>query len=150
MKIGNIVPAAPMDRSITPSKASPTSSSFDQVFNETLQRQNGAQGEPFAILQPSAVMPCDLKTIDSDEPLPAVQVMENFIDALEDYQQQLGDSSNSLRDIAPSLERLEKAHRHLAHFASEAPVDSPLGGIMNEGLVTATMEIQRFHSGVYC
>jgi hypothetical protein len=150
MKIGNVAPGTPMDRSISPSKNNPTPTGFDQVFNETLQRHDGVKGKPAAVLQLPAVMPCGLKTIDSADAVPGVQVMENFIDALEGYQQQLGNSSICLRDIAPSLERLEKAHRHLAHFASEAPVDSPLGNIMNEGLVTATMEIQRFHSGVYC
>ena len=150
MKIGHSAPFTSMDQSVSPSKTNPAPSGFEQVFNETLQKHDGINHKPSPILQPTATMPCSLNAIDSVDAVSGVQAMEDFIDALEGYQQQLADPSNCLRDIAPSLECLEQAQRHLAEFASETPVDSPLGSIMNEGIVTATMEIQRFHSGLYC
>ena len=150
MKIGHSAPFTSMDQTVSPSKTNPASSGFKQVFNETLQKPDGVHHKPAPVLQSAATMPCSLNAIDSVDAVSGVQMMEDFIDALEGYQQQLADPSNCLRDIAPSLERLEQARRHLAGFASEAPADSPLGPIMNEGLVMATMEIQRFHSGVYC
>ena len=150
MKIGHTAPFTPLDQSASPSQTKSASSSFEQVFSESLQRQSGAMQEPPSVVQPAATMPCSLNAIDSVDAVSGVQEMEDFIDALEGYQQQLGDPSNCLRDIAPSLERLDQAQRHLTDFASKAPADSPLGSIMNEGLVTATMEIQRFRSGLYC
>jgi len=150
MKIGPMPQSAQMNSGSSPTKAQPKPSGFQQVFNETLQRNGDAPHEPLTVFQPQAAMPCGVASIDAADALPGVQAMENFIDALEGYQQRLENPANSLRDMAPSLERLEQAQRRLARFASEAPLDSPLGSIMNEGLVTAAMEIQRFHSGVYC
>ena len=150
MKIGHTTPFTPLDQSVSLSKTKSASSRFEQVFNESLQRQTGAKRDPSPVVQTTATMPCSLNAIDSVDPVSGAQAMEDFIDALEGYQQQLGDPSNCLRDIAPSVERLEQAQRHLADFAFEEPADSPLGPIMNEGLVTAAMEIQRFRSGVYC
>jgi len=150
MKIGQLTHSPQMDRGLSATKAQPGPSGFRQVFNETLQRNGGAPHEPSPVLQPQAAMPCSVASIDAVDPLSGMQAMEDFIDALEGYQQRLENPANGLRDIAPSMERLERAQHQLVRFASQAPADSPLGSIMNEGLVTAAMEIQRFHSGVYC
>ena len=150
MKIGDAAPFTPLDQSASTSNTKSTPSGFEQIFNASLQRQAAVKQGPSPVIQPTATISCRLNAIDSLDPGSGVRVMEDFIDALEGYQQQLGDPANCLRDIAPSLARLEQAQRHLADFASGAPADSPLGSIMNEGLVTATMEIQRFQSGVYC
>lgn len=150
MKIGHIDRRALIDQGGAPSKTKPTPSGFEQVFNETLQKNVTAKSEPPPVFQPSAALPCRLAVSEPFDAASGVQAMEDFIEALEGYQQRLADPACRLRDIAPSLERLELAHRHLAHHAAEAPVESTLGSIMNEGLVTATTEIQRFRSGAYC
>jgi hypothetical protein len=38
----------------------------------------------------------------------------------------------------------------LSDVSEKTPADSPLKDIINEGLVTATLEISRFRSGIYC
>jgi len=150
MKVDYVAHGTLVDQSASPRKTKPTTPGFEQVFNETLQRHVGVEQGSSTVFQPLTVPACSLESSIPFNVASGVQAMEDMIDALEGYQQRLADPEYCLRDIAPSLERLETAHRHLARLAGETPCDSTLGNIMNEGLVTATMEIHRFHSGVYC
>jgi hypothetical protein len=109
-----------------------------------------AHPKPSAGVQTLAPAPLGTDAIESIDSASGIQLMERFIDTLEVYQKRLADPKYHLRDIAPALERLEEAHAHLSRFATEASSETTLGGLMNEGLVTAAMEITRFHSGVYC
>lgn len=76
--------------------------------------------------------------------------MDRFLAALSAYQKGLEQPSRRLRDLATAFERLESEHRHLAHWAETARLDEDFQSIVNEGLVTATLEIHRFRSGQYC
>jgi hypothetical protein len=150
MKIGYVTHGTPAVQSASPRKTTLPSSGFEKVFNESLQRQEDAERGAPTVLQTLSLPASGVEASVPFNATAGMQAMDDLIDALEGYQQQLADPDCCLRDIAPSLERLENAHRHLARLATGAPADSTLGNIMNEGLVTATMEIQRFHSGVYC
>lgn len=150
MKVGNISPYVPRDHGPGRSASEPKSSGFQQVLNDALQPDSptksptsgGIQARPVSITGADALEP----RAESVE----IKAMERFIDALEGYRLQLADPRCSLRDIAPALERLEASHRHLSCLADEKAVAEPLSDIVNEGLVTAAMEIQRFRSGMYC
>ena len=48
-----------------------------------------------------------------------------------------------------AVERLESEQRHLERLSESASLDQELGMLVNEGLVTATLEIHRFRSGAY-
>ena len=150
MKIEYLTHGTPVEHSASPRKTTPPSSGFEKVFNESLQRHEDANRVAPTVLPTLTVPACGMEASVPFNATAGMQAMDDLIDALEGYQQQLADPVCCLRDIAPSLERLEDAHRHLARLATDAPTDSALGNIMNEGIVTATMEIQRFHSGVYC
>ncbi len=105
---------------------------------------------PSVVIPSSALPPLTVNTIEPLHSTSGVQAMEQFIDSLDDYQKRLEDPQYNLRDLQPALERLDKEHRHLSHWAEKTPDDNPLKHIINEGLVTATLEISRFRSGVYC
>lgn len=150
MKVGNITPYSPPEHGPARPASGPKSTGFQQALDNALHSgattktplPGGIQARPLSIARADAVEP--------GQRTAGIGLMERFIDALEGYRKRLADPQCQLRDIAPALERLEAAHQHLSHFAAEAAVDEPLSAIMNEGLVTAAMEIQRFHGGVYC
>lgn len=150
MKIGNLTPYIPRDQGPGRSTSDPHTTGFQKVLNDALH----PDGPPRAPV-PGCVPPVSppLASTDAVEPhgeTAGIHAMELFIDVLEGYRKRLADPNCPLRDIAPALERLEAAHRRLSHVAAETVVEEPLKGIMNEGLVTAAMEIQRFHGGMYC
>jgi hypothetical protein len=76
--------------------------------------------------------------------------MTHFIDVLDAYQQRLADPQCSLRDVAAAFQRLEDEHGRLSQMAQGASLDRDLQAVVNEALTTATLEIHRFRSGLYC
>ena len=150
MKVSNITPYIPRDHGPGRSASEPQSSGFQKALSDALQPSG-----PTKTAAPGGIQtgPIPITSADAVEPLDGtvgINDMERFIDALEGYRLQLADPRNSLRDIAPALERLESVHLHLSRLASEKTVAEPLNAIMNEGLVTAATEIQRFRAGMYC
>ena len=125
-------------------------SDFRQIFDDMLDPQSIGDQTPSAVMPSLAPSVAGIVPIEMPADGSGVQVMEGFLDALDTYQKRLEDPRNNLRDIAPDLDRLVDAHDRLAQFAENAVGDAPLQGIISEGLVTATMEISRFRSGVYC
>jgi len=130
--------------------ASQHPSGFQQVFQNMFDQAKTENPVPSAIMHSACPSPL---TVNAIEPLPTssgVQAIERFIDSLEAYQKRLEDPQNNLRDLEPDLERIEREHGNLSHWADKTYGDNPLKSILNEGLVTATLEINRFRSGEYC
>jgi hypothetical protein len=135
-----------------PSETSPRQdpSGFQKVFDNILDQATTGKSAPSVGIHSSTPPPLTINTIEPLPPVSGVQAMERFIDSLEDYQKGLENPQCNLRDLEPAIERLEREHRRLSHLANDSSDDNPLKRIMSEGLVTATLEIGRFRSGVYC
>ena len=152
MKIDPLSSNTPLGRGSTrkPAGSDPSGSGFQKLFNEALDRKTGSSAPSLPVAPSPVFAPNAIDGTNAFDTGSGIQAMKGFIDALETYQQRLADPHCRLRDIAPALEGLEKAHQHLSRFAAETPAESTLGTIMNEGLITASMEIRRFNSGTYC
>lgn len=150
MKIHDVPHLFALDR--RPSETSPKKnpSGFQQVFDTVFDQATKGNPAPSAVFHSSSPPPLTVNAIAPLHPTAGVQAMERFIDSLDDYQKGLADPHCNLRHLEPALERLEREHRHLSHWADKTPEDNPLKDIMSEGLDTATLEISRFRSGVYC
>jgi len=122
---------------------------FQKIFDDLLQNQSKGVSVPSSPAHAINPMPLTANAIEGLPVKTDLQAMERFVDSLDAYQQRLADPACSLRELEPVLGRLEKAQRHLSDVSEKTPADSPLKAIMNEGLVTATMEICRFRSGIY-
>lgn len=149
-KIDNTHPFSGVDHQRSQISPGQNQAGFQKVFDDLLQNQARGVAAPSASTH--AINPTPL-TANAIEALPVktdLQAMERLVDSLDAYQQGLADPACSLRDLAPVLGRLETAQRHLSAISEKSPADSPLKDIINEGLVTATMEINRFRSGIYC
>lgn len=125
-------------------------SGFQQIFDNMVDQVTMGNPASSAVIHSPSPSSLTVKAIEPLHPTSGVQAMERFIDSLDNYQKGLEDPQYNLRDLEPALERLEREHRHLSQWADKTPGDNPLKHILNEGLVTATLEISRFRSGVYC
>lgn len=123
---------------------------FQQVFQNMFDQQKKEDQGPSAISHSSCPPPLTVSAVETIHANAGSQGMERFLDSLDAYQKKLADPHYSLRDLEPDLNRLEKEHRYLSRWAEKTVEDSPLKNIINEGLVTATLEIGRFRSGNYC
>ena len=124
--------------------------SFGQILRYTIQDGVQQTASPKAGMPSTGLAPLTGESLDPDHHAVGLKMMDRLVDAMEVYQKHLGDSQYSLRDIEPSLNRLEKAHEHLMRFAEQTPAEGPLRDIITEGLVTTAAEISRFRNGAYC
>ena len=129
---------------------SQNASGFQQVFQNMLDQEKMEDQGPFAISHPHCTPPLSVGAVEAIHANAGLQGMEGLLDSLDTYQKKLADPHYTLRDLEPALNRLEKEHRNLSRWAEKSVADSPLQNIINEGLVTATLEINRFRSGNYC
>lgn len=150
MKIPDTPKLSALDRRPTDIAPRKNPTGFQQVFNNILDQAKTGNSAPSADIQASTPPPLTINAIDPLASVSGVRAMERFIDSLEDYQKRLEDPQCNLRGLEPAIERLEREHRRLSHLAEDPSGDNPLKRIISEGLVTATLEINRFRSGVYC
>lgn len=76
--------------------------------------------------------------------------LERLIDRLDVYREKLSNTSCTLKDIEPDLQAVNAQKQRLADRMEELPVDHPMKELLNEGLIVASAEIERFYRGEYC
>ena len=149
MKLVPTTPTPPAEGQ-TPKKTSgKTTGGFQQVLETAIGEKTAPSGAPTRAHPVAVPSIPGLDAAGAMQAASGVQRMERFIDALDAYQQRLADPRCPLRDIATAVERLESEQRHLERLSESASLDQTLGTLVNEGLVTATLEIHRFRSGAY-
>lgn len=79
----------------------------------------------------------------------AVDQVENLVDLLDHYRQQLSDPRITLKKIDPIIKEIENQRERLAPLMDSLPEGEKLKDIVNETLVTASLEVTRFYRGDY-
>ena len=80
---------------------------------------------------------------------PMVERTEQFLDLLEEYQNKLMDPQASLRDIHPLIEKMEKEKDALAPLMDSLPDEDELKDVLNNTLMTSTVEMIKYNRGDY-
>ena len=150
MKISDTTQLPVRDGCSSVKSNSQNASGFQQVFQNMFDREKMEYKGPSVISHSPCPPPLSVGAVETIHANAGLQGMERLLDSLDTYQKKLADPQYTLRDLEPDLNRLEKEHRHLSRWAEKTVADSPLKNIINEGLVTATLEISRFRSGTYC
>ena len=133
-------------------KSNPTASGsekFDDILRKTIG--NKAQGvagplptayvNPLAGIQPMANLEMDRRG--------TVDMVEYLVDLLDQYRQQLSDPRLTLKKIDPIIKEIEKQREKLAPALESLPDGEKLKDIVNETLVTASLEVTKFYRGDY-
>ncbi len=80
---------------------------------------------------------------------PIIERTEQFLDLLEQYQSKLMDPQASLRDINPLIGQMEKEKDALSPLMDSLPDGDELKDVLNNALVTSTVEMIKFNRGDY-
>ena len=75
--------------------------------------------------------------------------IQQFIDALDDYRRHLAGPATDLKTLGAMVKKLDGQRESLAPMAAGLPEGDALKTILNESLVTASVEIFKFHRGDY-
>ncbi|UCF93760.1 MAG: hypothetical protein JSW39_06275, partial [Desulfobacterales bacterium] len=75
--------------------------------------------------------------------------VENFLNLLDEYCQMLGDPRKTLKDIQPLVASMTRAKEDLTPLLHTLPDGHGIKDILNQTLVTASLEIIKFNRGDY-
>ena len=123
---------------------------FQAVFDQSLKGVSSGSrtSKALSVTRPPAVTAMSIGSLSTERA--AVKSFEDFLGALTIYQERLGDGRVSLRMLESDLSRVDEQCRQLDRLARHLPSGGDLLPVLQEGLTTARMEMERFQRGDYC
>ena len=79
----------------------------------------------------------------------ALDRVENLIGLLDQYRCKLADPGVTLKNIDPIIMQIDQETENLAPLLDSLPEDENLKNIINQTLVTASLEVSKFYRGDY-
>ncbi|NIS16893.1 MAG: hypothetical protein GWN96_11840, partial [candidate division Zixibacteria bacterium] len=75
--------------------------------------------------------------------------VDNLLNLLDNYRDQLADSQVTLRSIEPVINMIEKEKEQLSSVLEFLPNEDGLKDIVNRTLITASLEVIKYNRGDY-
>ena len=79
----------------------------------------------------------------------ALDRIENLIGLLDQYRHKLADPGITLKNIDPIIRKIDQETENLTPVLDSLPEDEDLKNIINQTLVTASLEVSKFYRGDY-
>ena len=130
------------------SEAAPNAD-FKNILKESVENstQDPSKIQPSTVMDPiSAIRFNPLSPQDKDI---TVERIDNLLNLLDNYSQQLGDPHVTLRTLEPVISTIEKEKDQLSELLDTLPNGDGLKDILNQTLITASLEIIKFNKGDY-
>ena len=122
---------------------------FNHILKESVEKSTETPPEiqPTTLLDPiSAIRFNPLSSQDNDITLDRV---ENLLNLLEKYRQQLRDPKVTLRTIEPIMNTIAAEKDQLSEKLDSISNEDGLKDILNQTLITASLEVIKFNRGDY-
>ena len=140
-------------KNLYPERKTDSKNAVGERFGDVLRKTIGSKGQQAAgppsaafVNPPAGIQPRVNVELDRRG---AVDRLENLVDLLDHYRQQLSDPRITLKKIDPIIKEIENQSEMLAPVLDSLPGGEKLKDILNETLVTASLEVTRFYRGDY-
>ncbi len=133
----------------TPKNEQTTDADFKNILKETVEKstENPSEIQPTILLDPiSAIRFNPLSPQDKNL---TVEGVENLLNLLENYRQQLKDPNVTLRTLEPIMNTIAEQKDQLSSKLDSIPNEDGLKNILNQTLITASLEVIKFNRGDY-
>ena len=122
---------------------------FKDILKESVENapENPSKIQPSTLMDPvsairfNALAPQDKKI--------TVERIHNFLNLLDNYRQQLSDPHVTLRTLEPVMNTIAKEKDQLSGLLDSLPNEDGLKHILNQTLITASLEVIKFNRGDY-
>ena len=127
----------------------PAEQKFGAILKESVEN---VQKDDMGVRPATFISPLNgiqMITSPKSDKLSAIDRIENLIGLLDQYRQQLADPSTTLKNIDPIIRKIDQETENMAPVLDSLPDDEDLKKIINQTLVTASLEVSKFYRGDY-
>jgi len=142
-----IVKSVYPDKTTGPDK--PADDKFGAMLKEAINKPSRTSSESEKPQMINTISNIQLNPLFAIQNSPIVERTEKFLDILEEYQGKLNDPQTSLRDIDPLIQRIQTEKETLAPVLNSLSPGDGLKDILNDALITSSLEIMKFNRGDY-
>ena len=122
---------------------------FGEVLKETLNTPTTVQQSVSSAGVVEPLLPAQIRRLSSLDKKTAVESIERVLNLLDDYRRKLADPEFSLKDIHPTISAIEIENEHLKPILNSMTDGDELKQILNQTLITTSVEIIKFNKGDY-
>lgn len=131
------------------SRTPTTQADFGDVLKETMKTVGGVQTAVQASVGMDPVLPLQLQRLTTIDKHTIVEGIENVLDLLDDYQRKLADQNVTLKNMHPLISAIEHENQNLKPLLNKLREGDELKQILNQTLVTTSLEVIKFNKGDY-
>ncbi len=139
-----------------------------KISNNNHPKEHPSSGSDFRAILDGSIPTSDKTSSFSSNPLrsnfsPPIEItplsaigktnyigkIEQFLTALDTYQQKLSDTEWTLKDLAPAISDMSSQKEMITEIYESLPDDEGLKQILNQALIISSVEIAKFNRGDY-
>lgn len=121
---------------------------FGAILKETVEKTK----EEAPVQRLAGVVPLSgiqMNRLQDIEKGSVMKRIEKFLDMIDGYRRNLGNPKVTLRELNPLVEKMQAEKERLTPILDALPEGDALKGILNQALVTSSLEVLKFKRGDY-
>ena len=122
---------------------------FNDILKASVEQTAQKKPEVCASTLMKPISAIRFNPLSSEDKHIAVERAENLLNLLDDYRKQLADPRVTLRSIEPVMDTIAKEKEQLSSVLESLSEEDGLKDILNRTLITASLEIVKYHRGDY-
>lgn len=122
---------------------------FERILKESVENSTPNPAKTQSTDQMRPVSAVRLNVLSRQDTSGTVKRVDNLLNLLDRYRQQLANPRVTLRTIEPVMNKIAKEKEQLSATLDSLPNADGLKDILNQTLITATLEIIKFNRGDY-
>ena len=127
----------------------PAGQEFGTILKESVENVKKENPGPRQTAFINPLSGVQMKTPSQSDRQFALERVENLIGLLDQYQRKLADPGITLKNIDPIIMKIDQETENLTPVLDSLPEDEGLKNIINQALVTASLEVSKFYRGDY-
>jgi hypothetical protein len=122
---------------------------FGNVLKEAMDASSAAVNKTSVIPPLDGISRIALEKTDQGDRAATVERINRFMNILESYQNQMEDSTVTLKQVSPLVSKMEEETQNLIPVLDTLPDGDNLKDVLNRLLVASTVEVIKFNRGDY-
>ena len=133
----------------TPKNEKASEADFKNILKDSLENSTKVpiEVQPTPLLDPVSAI--RFNPISVEDKINTVGRLEHLLNLLENYRQQLENPNVTLRTLEPIMNSIAREKDELSSKLDSMPNEDGLKDILNQTLITASLEVIKFNRGDY-